>query len=434
MYTNVTPIKILCAVALLIGTLNFAASAEDAIAAPAVSGEQGDYVARLEAALKDSKNELGAMRAQAAEQSRHIAQLEEQLKNANTAPAVAAVTPGTDSARLEQELKSSKSRINELEEQLFVATDGKGVKGQEVVEELPEGTYAWTENMRRTPIGVLFPKTATIPKGDVYARFSHTSQNQTFDNGGRGDPFNDLLGLESGVKVGILFGYGITKNWDVTLQRANGRDYEPAKRYPPDSENHSYDLWDVMTKVKLLDEDKQFIDLSTSVGGTYFWPDDRKGRWAGNAALLAEKSFWRFRVGSGLLYTSLSTFQGAYSSDPDKTQNKLYANEAKMYEYREDGTVVALPRPQRHTMAIPVSLSFALTKKAQLFGEAAFPVDGYDTENGPSAAAGWRYNTHTHAYSIYLSNTPNGSYNSTFTGGYTRNRLDLFGFDISIFF
>jgi hypothetical protein len=85
-------------------------------------------------------------------------------------------------------------------------------------------------------------------------------------------------------------------------------------------------------------------------------------------------------------------------------------------------------------MAIPVSLSFALTKSQQLFGEAAFPVDGYDTGKGPSMAAGWRYNTHTHAYSIFLSNTANGSFNSTFTGGYTRDKLDLFGFDISIFF
>ena len=64
----------------------------------------------------------------------------------------------------------------------------------------------------------------------------------------------------------------------------------------------------------------------------------------------------------------------------------------------------------------------------------AFPVDGYSTGKGPSMAAGWRYNTHTHAYSIYLSNTANGSYNSTFTGGYKNNQLDLFGFDISIFF
>lgn len=338
----------------------------------------------------------------------------------SAAPLSPAVDQRADTARLEQELKAAKSKISELEEQLFVATDGKGVKGQEVIEELPEGTYPWTENMRRMPIGVLFPKTATIPKGDVYARFSHTSQNQTFAKGAKGDPFNDLLGLESGVKVGILFGYGITKNWDVTMQRTNGRRYTRKE----DSVPGSYDLWDVMTKVKLLDESKQFMDLSTSLGGTYFWQDDGKGLWAGNAALLAEKSFWRFRAGSGLLYTSRSDFETATTTfDPDKAANKLYPNEK-----------TTKVRPQNHTMAIPVSLSFALTKSQQLFGEMAFPVDGYEADFGPSVAAGWRYNTHTHAYSIYLSNNPNGSYNSGFTGGYKDNTLDLFGFDISIFF
>ncbi|NOU36457.1 MAG: hypothetical protein HOO88_06775 [Kiritimatiellaceae bacterium] len=410
-------LKILSAAVLLTGLLSFSARADDA--KPISAGEQGDYVARLEAALKNAKNELGAVQAQAAEQSRRIAELEGQLKTASTAPMVAA-----DTAQIQQELKTSKSRINELEEQLFVATDGKGVKGKEVAEVLPEGTYEWTENMRRTPVGVLFPKTATIPKGDIYARFAHTSQNQTFAKGGSGDPFNDLLGLESGVKVGILFGYGITKNWDVMMQRVNGRQHYT--KDPVTFEQGSYDLWDFMTKVKLLDENKQGVDASLSVGTTAFWQDDGKAKYAGNGALLFEKSFWRFRAGSGLLYTSLSTFEGANSLQDGKALNKRYPGEVSDPFSNVEGS--------SHTMAIPVSLSFALTKSQQLFGEMAFPVSGYDTGNGPSMAAGWRYNTHTHAYSIYLSNTANGSFNSTFTGGYKNNQLDLFGFDISIFF
>lgn len=146
MPANTTRIKIACAIVLLIGVGNFTAKAADEVV------PSSDYVARLEEALKNAKNELGAVQAQAAEKRRRIAQLEEQLKNSNSAPVVAAVPQGVDAVKLQQELKSSKVRINELEEQLFVATDGKGVKGQEVVEELPEGTYAWTENMKRTPM------------------------------------------------------------------------------------------------------------------------------------------------------------------------------------------------------------------------------------------------------------------------------------------
>lgn len=378
----------------------------------------------------------------AADQADDVAHIMQELEKSKPAPAVSPVvapaatetgvqdsavplSPAVDqrdnTARLEQELKAAKSKISELEEQLFVATDGKGVKGQEVIEELPEGTYPWTENMRRMPIGVLFPKTTTIPKGDVYARFSHTSQNQTFARDGNGDPFDDLLGVESGVKVGILFGYGITKNWDVMVQRTNGR-HQYAKNLA--GEDGSFDLWDVMTKYRFLDENRQGVDASLLLGTTVFWQDDGNKEYAENAALLFEKSFWRFRAGSGLLYTSLSTFEHVNSNQNGGAPNKDYINE--FYG--------ANPGEPNHTMAIPVSVSFALTKSQQLFGEAAFPVDGYDTDCGPSMSAGWRYNTHTHAYSIYLSNNPNGSFNSAFTGGYIRDRLDLFGFDISIFF
>lgn len=377
--------------------------------------EPADAVARLTQELNRVQAELAAAKAREAEKDAQIAELKK--GTVTTLPAVAAV----DSARLEQELKASKAKINELEEQLFVATDGKGVGGEEVAEVLPEGTYPWTANMRRLPIGVLFPKTATIPKGQVYARFSHVSQHQTFAKGGKGDPFDDFLGLEDGVKIGILFGYGITKNWDVMVQRQNGRAYTGLA---PGFEDRSYDLWDVMTKYKFMDEFEQGVDASISGGTTIFWQDNDHMEFAGNAALSVEKSFGRFRAGSGLLYTSLSTYEGASSAQGGTANEKYYVNEETF----------GAPRPQNHTMAVPVSLSFALTNRQQLFGEMAFPVSGYDTGCGPSMAAGWRYNSPTHAYSIYLSNTANSSFNSAFTGGYKDNKLDLFGFDISIFF
>jgi hypothetical protein len=232
-------------------------------------------------------------------------------------------------------------------------------------------------------------------------------------------PFNDLMGLESGVKVGILFGYGISKGWDVTVQRVNGRDY-----FGTDGQDHSYDLWDVMTKVKLLDEDKEFVDVAVDVGTTVFWQDDGNMTFSGNAALLVEKSLWRFRMQSGVLYASKSDFDRTYSSQSGIAPDKYYT--------REDTFGDA--RPQMDTLAIPVGLSLALTQKTQLFGEMVFPVDGYHTGNGPSAAAGLRVNTHSHAFSLFFCNTSNGNFNSTMTGGYRRDALDVFGFDISIFF
>ena len=416
MNTLSNSVKMLFAATLMTGPLSCTLHAQDAVKAPVAVQQQGDITARLEAELKATKAALSAAQAQAAEQSRRIAQLESQLKGANIAPVV-------DVAQLEKDLKTSKDKISQLEEDLFVATDGKGVKGKEVVEEVPEGTYAWTENMRRSPVGVLFPKTATVPEGDFFAKFSHVSQNQQFVGGGRGDAFHDLLGLESGVRVGLLFGYGITKDWDVTLQRTNGRDYV---KNGVNYEAGSYDLWDLMTKYQILDENEQFVDLSASVGATYFCQDDWSGIVAGNGALLVEKSLWRFRFGSGLLYTSQSTYDSASSSQKDNAQEKRYPR-----AYR----AVFEPVEENHTLAVPVGLSFALTTRHQLFTEMAVPVSGYHTESDwPSLAAGWRYNTPTHAYSLFFSNTANSSFNSSITGGYMAERLDLFGFDITIFF
>lgn len=424
MKTKSTSIKIFCTFILMAGTLEMAARAEDAIKTQATSGQSSDTAARLEAELKAAKAELLAAQAQAAEQNRRIAQLENQLKSANVASTAVTNTPQADVAQLQQELKASKAKINQLEEDLFVATDGKGAKGKEVAEVVPEGTHEWTENMRRNPVGALFPKTATVPKGDFYARFSHTAQNQTFESNHQA--FDDLLSLESQVKVGILFGYGILDNWDVMVQRFNGRDYI---RDPDTGEQGSYDLWDVMSKYKFLDENKYWIDAAVSLGGTYFWQNEDVGRLAGNFALSVEKSFWRFRAGSGFLYTSLSTYEAAFSDQGDD-RGKIEPNKNYQHEYGGMGDT----GEPTHTAAIPLSLSFALTKNHQLFTEAAFPVDGYHTGGGASLVSGWSYNTPTHVYRIYLSNTANGSFNSSFTGGYRDNRLDLFGFDISIFF
>ena len=344
-------------------------------------------------------------------------------------------------SQLQEELKAAKSKIGELEEELFIVTGGEELgDDEESASDLLDDAYPWTESMRRLPIGVLFPKTATIPEGKWFARFSHVAQNQTFSNNERaqGDPGDELFGLEDSIKIGILFGYGITKNWDVMVQRQNGRDFQKyvgeKEIFPgfwaPDYENKSYDLYDVMTKYKFLNEDDHGIDAALSVGTTIFWEDDDHKEFAGNAALLVEKSFWRFRVGTGLLYTSLSTYDGATSERGDHdpghdARGKLYKNEGGP----------GLDRPPEHTTAIPVSLSVALNANHQLFGEMAYPIDGYETDKGPSMTAGWRYSTASHAYSIYLSNTANSSFNSAFTGGsFQENQLDLFGFDIAIFF
>ena len=91
---------------------------------------------------------------------------------------------------LKQELKEANTRINQLEEDLFVATAGEGV-AEETAEDLPEGVYPWTQYVRRRPMGILFPLTATVPQGRVFGRLSHISQNQLFASSSKGDWFSN---------------------------------------------------------------------------------------------------------------------------------------------------------------------------------------------------------------------------------------------------
>ena len=321
--------------------------------------------------------------------------------------------------QLEQDVQSSKGKISTLEEAVFVATDGKGLE-KEKADVLPEGMYPWTEYMRRNPQGILFPKTTTIPEGEYYARISHVSQNQTFTKGANNDPVDSLLGLESGVKVGLMVGYGLAKDWDITVQRVNGRSY--TRDGAPNYTSGTFDMWDVMSKVKLMDEYEQCVDLSLDMGTTVFLQDNGQMEFSGNGGLLVEKSVGRFRFGSGLLYASLSDFGATHSHQTGTAPDKVYINDA------------ISPQETKDTLSIPFSVAAALTAKSQLFAELADPISGYHTGNGPSVATGYRYSTHTHSFSVFLSNTANDNFNSTMTGGYKYNTLDVFGFDVSVFF
>ncbi len=180
-----------------------------------------------------------------------------------------------------------------------------------------------------------------------------------------------------------------------------------------------------MSRKKYKTKTKGSAGQNRAESEAFFWQDDNRGEWAGNAALLLEKSVWRFRLGTGVLYTSLSDWEPTNSDQDGALITEKY--------YPQEDTF-GQPRPQNHTVSIPVSASIAITKSLHGFAELAFPVDGYKTDRGPSAAAGCRIVTHSHAYSLFLSNTSNNSFNSTFTGGYQHDRLDVFGFDISVFF
>ena len=332
-------------------------------------------------------------------------------------------------AKKNAKLKITNSELNDLKEEVELAD----IENSEEELDFDEGAHPWSTNMKRLPHTVLAPTATTVTEGDFYGRFVHNAQ-QSMNN--PNDAFHDMFGLENDVKVGIMVGYGITDRWDVTLQRTNGREsYINKASVLPNIEEESYDLWEIMTKYRLLDEDKDGFDLSVTGGTTYFWGrDSGNDEYSLNLGVLVAKSFFddRLRIGGGALYASLSDFEtfvsDSNSENRDKTQNKKFKNE---FDFQNEDFQSYGPD---HTLALPLNFAYALNKNNQLFLDSVLPIDGYETDNGAALALGYRYNTSTHVYSVYLSNTPNNSYNSTITGGAIEKKLNIFGFSVSIFF
>ena len=328
----------------------------------------------------------------------------------------------------QKKLETSRDRVEMLEEQVAAMGGTPGATG-DVVDPLvgQEGKLQpWSESMRRSPMHVLFPSAITIPRQDVYGRFVHVSResiNNKMGSGEQTEPFHNLLGLENDVRIGILFGYGITDRWDAWVQRTNGRTM--LKDWSGDTA--SFDYWDAMTRFRLLGEEEHGVDLAVYGGITYMMEDDESGNTSLNAGLALERSFFndRLRISTGLLYASLSAFEETSVTDPsdDIALTKQMPGEVSSPFLVEDDD---------HTLAIPVGLTLALTSRWQAFAEGIFPIDGYETGKGPTLAFGGRYVTSTHEFALYFMNSANNSFNSILTGGYRDDRVDQFGFSISI--
>lgn len=340
-------------------------------------------------------------------------------------------------ARLQQELQQTKQkledardRIEELEETI-AASGGDPDAAGDVIDPLAareEGLQPWTHSMQRSPMRVLFPGTATIPKHNVYGSFMHVSResvNNKVSSGDETDPFHTLFGLDDNVRIGILLGYGITDRWDAWIQRTNGRTV--LKDWSGDAA--SFDYWDVMTKVRFLDQHEHGIDLALYGGITYMMEDDESGNTSANAGITLERSLLRdrLRLSTGLLYSSLSAFESTSVTNQtgDVALTKRLPGEMPS-PYRAEG--------DNHTVAVPFGLTLALTRRWQAFVEGIAPVDGYDTNKGPTLALGGRYATNTHEFAVYIANSANNSFNSILTGGYRNDRIDQFGFSISIYY
>lgn len=307
-----------------------------------------------------------------------------------------------------------------LDEELQDEEEGDSV---DLTMSLSDELYPWTYNMRRGFINILSPTTTALKKGDWYNRVMHVSQ-ETFHGS---DPMHSLLGLDDSVKIGILVARGLTDKLSMYVQRTNGRGVSVSP-----TSSVKIDYWDLMFKYQFMESQIEYIlDFSVLAGVTYMWRDEGGGSdVAYNLGFMVEKSFVydRLRLGTGALYTSLSVYEGTLGlKEPDAAETKQLPDEYDTF-LSLGGTTAPPPDPE--TIAIPLNMSVALTQNWMMYMESVFPVHGFKTGHGASNAVGFRFNTNTHEYNFYLTDSSNNSFNGVITGGYRSTRLDIFGFSV----
>ena len=268
---------------------------------------------------------------------------------------------------------------------------------------------------------MFLPSATTIRKGGFHWRVVHVAREVVYE-----DTTTNLLGMDDSVKLGLQVGYGISERLDVTLQRSNGRTLQVGTTGKP----VNMDYWDMLFKYKLLDQNDGakdsggLADIAVVAGTTYMLRNHTKSKASLDLQVVAERNFFsdRLRLGIGLAYAGLSTYEAIPGLG---SATKLFPDE---YDALANPS---FDRPENRSAAIPFTCKIALSERWQLFSEMVVPVAGWRTHDGPATAAGLRFNTHTHEYSFYFSNTANTAFNGVVTGGADRwSNLPVFGFNI----
>ena len=333
----------------------------------------------------------------------------------------------------EEKLKAAEAeiaRLRALVHELGGNPDAESAKD-------PGRDVTWSSSMH-----MLYPSAVTVPKKKFYGRIIHISEDtlETKANGNRSktEAFHNGLGLDSDVRIGIGAGIGLTDRLELFAQRSVGREIQTGITTEdfgfgptPVPDISTFDTYDLLLKYQWLDEIDDGLNLALLGGGSIMLEDDETATPSLDVGVIAERSFLDGRVylGSGLLYASQSDFSGSTTTHDDAILSKRHPHEEDNIPSRSDG--------DDHTVAIPLTLRLALTPTIQLYAEAVSPVAGYRTGGGPSLALGARmlkmhYGHFVAEYNVFATNTSNTAFNSSITGGYRKDALDIFGFSISV--
>jgi hypothetical protein len=276
----------------------------------------------------------------------------------------------------------------------------------------------WTDNQRRVIHHWFLPGAASLPTGDWYYRISHVAR-----KGYEEEPRTNLMGLDDDVKIGFLLAYAPVKATTLSLQRVNGRDLAVPIH---DGRAVQYDTYELLGQVQLLDQRgvrglwQGPCDLSVVGGVSWMLRNYGSGDTSIDLGVVAERDLLsdRLRLGLGLWRAGLSAYDAAVGGTGPG--DKRFPDETGAAA--ESGTT-----------AVGLTGRFAITQHWFLLGEVIQPVAGWRTQQGPSLAAGLAFDTNTHEFAVYFTNTSNAAFNSVITGGAQKMALPFFAFSITAY-
>lgn len=275
----------------------------------------------------------------------------------------------------------------------------------------------WTDNQRRVIHHWFLPGAATLPDGDWYYRISHVAR-KGYDEEIR----TNLLGLDDDVKIGFMLAWAPANAVTLSLQRVNGRDLAVPTH---DDKAVQYDTWDTLVQVQLLDQRgvrgiwNGPCDLSLVAGTSWMLRNYGSGDTSLDLGVVAERDLFndRLRLGVGLWHAGLSAYDAAVGTGE---ADKKFPDELD-------------PAARNSTTALGLTARLALGQHWFLLAEAVQPIAGWKTQTGPSLATGLAYDTNTHEFAIYFSNSANAAFNSVLTGGAQEKALPFFAFSITAY-
>ncbi len=232
------------------------------------------------------------------------------------------------------------------------------------LQETEDPTAAWYGASFPTPVRILaLPTARTHHAGGWELVIDHRSTSPIYDSSSShsaADMGNSFLGLDSAVRVGLGFRYGVIDDLDIGLYRAG---------------SSRTDTYELDARYQVLHQASTAVDLAVRGGVTWFSQPNAKDAAGFYGQLLATRLFFnRLLVTAGAFYHSSSTNDAKYNQD------KAWS--------------VALGAGAEVRIAAPLAID------AELVSCTA----GYCSKN-PTFSGGLKYITSRHTFAVVCGNT-----------------------------